>query len=163
MKGGRQKPPTQDNFRKTSVVVLSDTNFWKDLDMFSRIFEPVLQALRVSDGMKGGTPDILYDLYLVLDKLYSQSIDGLPEATFRKLYVLFMTRWNVFHTPVHSACFIMDKAFCHMQHDDAARKDLFQVMEAFSKVKDADGKMVGMICMMKSSMTNPKEPSRSEI
>ena len=37
----------------------------------------------------------------------------------------------------------MDKAFCHKQHDDAARKDLFQVMEAFSKVKDADGKMVG--------------------
>jgi hypothetical protein len=57
-------------------------------------------------------------------------------------------------------------------------------MEAFSKVKDADGQMVGpafktmksefvawqrqsvrksMICMMKSSMTNPKEPSRSEI
>ena len=30
-----------------------------------------------------------------------------------------------------------------MQHDDVARKDLFQVMEAFSKIKDADGKMVG--------------------
>jgi hypothetical protein len=30
-----------------------------------------------------------------------------------------------------------------MQHDDVARKDLFQVMEAFSKVKDADGQMVG--------------------
>ncbi len=37
----------------------------------------------------------------------------------------------------------MDKAFYHMQHDDAARKDLFQVMKAFSKVKDADGQMVG--------------------
>jgi hypothetical protein len=37
----------------------------------------------------------------------------------------------------------MDKAFCHMNHDNVARKDPFQVMEAFSKVKDADGKMVG--------------------
>ena len=54
-----------------------------------------------------------------------------------------MTRWNVFHDPVHSVSFIMDKAFCHMEHDDAARKDLFQVMEAFSKVKDANGKIVG--------------------
>jgi hypothetical protein len=36
----------------------------------------------------------------------------------------------------------MDKAFCRMEHDDATRKDLFQVM-AFSKVKDDDGKMVG--------------------
>jgi hypothetical protein len=78
----------------------------------------------------------------------------------------------------------MDKAFCHMQHDDVVRKDLFQVMQAFSKVKDVDGKMVGpafktmksefvvwqeefsaksMICMMKSIMTNPKEPSHIEI
>ncbi len=30
-----------------------------------------------------------------------------------------------------------------MQHDDTAKKDLFQVMKAFYKVKDADGKMVG--------------------
>ncbi len=30
-----------------------------------------------------------------------------------------------------------------MQHDDVVTKDLFQVMEAFPKVKDADGKMVG--------------------
>ena len=139
----RQKPQTQDKFRKVSAVVLSDTNFWKNLDMCSRIFEPALQALRVSDGMKGGTPAILYDLCLGLDKLYSEPIDGLPEPTRRKLHDLFMARWNAFHAPVHSACFIMDKAFCRMQHDDAARKDLFQVMEAFSKVKDADGKMVG--------------------
>ena len=54
-----------------------------------------------------------------------------------------MDRWNVFHTPVHSACFIMDKTFYHMGHDDTVRKDLFQVMEAFSKVQDVDGKMVG--------------------
>jgi hypothetical protein len=67
--------------------------------MSSRIFEPALQALRVSDAMQGGTPAILYDLCLGLDKLYSEPIDG--------------------------------------------RKS--------------------MICMMKSSMTNPKGPSRSEI
>ena len=41
----RQKPQTQDKFRKVSAVVLSDTNFWKNLDMCSRIFESVLQAL----------------------------------------------------------------------------------------------------------------------
>ncbi len=111
----RQKPQTQDKFRKVSAVVLSDTNFWKNLDMCSNILEPVLQALCVNDGMQGGTPAILYDLCLGLDK----------------------------HAPVHSSCFIMDKAFCLMQHDDTVRKDLFQVMETFSKVKDSDGQMVG--------------------
>ncbi len=103
----------------------------------------MLQTLSVSDGMKGGTPAILYDLCLGLDKLYSEPIDGLPEPTRRKLHVLFMALWNVFHGPVYSSCFIMDKAFCLMQHDDVTTKDLFQVMETFPKVKDTDGKMVG--------------------
>jgi hypothetical protein len=83
----------------------------------------VLKALRFSDGMKGGTPGILYDLYLGLDTLYSKPIDGLPTSC----------SWygGVFHVPVNSASFIMDKAFWHMQHDDVVRKDLFQVMEVF--------------------------------
>ncbi len=68
----RQKPQTQDKFRKVRTVVLSDTNFWKNLDMcVSRIFEPTLQTLCVNDDMKGGTPAILYDLCLGLDNLYS--------------------------------------------------------------------------------------------
>ena len=29
----RQKPQTPDKFRKVSAVVLSDTNFWKNLDI----------------------------------------------------------------------------------------------------------------------------------
>ncbi len=98
----RQKPQTQDKFRKVSVVVLSDTNFWKNLDMCSRIFEPALQALCVNDDMKGGTPAILYDLFLGLDKLYSEPIDGLPEPTRLKLHAFFITRWNTFHAPVYS-------------------------------------------------------------
>ncbi len=49
---GRQKPQTQDKFRQVSVVVLSDTIFWKNLDMCSRIFETVLEALCVGDDMK---------------------------------------------------------------------------------------------------------------
>jgi hypothetical protein len=48
---------------------------------------------------------------LGLDKLYSEPIDGLLEPTRRKLYALFMARWNVFHAPVHSACFVMAQFF----------------------------------------------------
>ena len=35
-----------------------------------QIFDTVLQVLRVSDGMKGGTPDILYNMCLVLDNSF---------------------------------------------------------------------------------------------
>jgi hypothetical protein len=41
----------------------------------------------------------------------------------------------------------MDKSFCVIQHDDVSRKDLFQVMEAFSKVKDTDRRIITtLIC-----------------
>ena len=32
-----------------------------------------------------------------------------------------------------------------MEHDDLERKDLFQVMETFSKVTHVDGKRVGLV------------------
>ena len=36
--------------------------------------------MSVSDGMKGDTPAILYNMCLGLDKLYSEPIDGLDES-----------------------------------------------------------------------------------
>ncbi len=63
-----------------------------------------------SDGMKGVTPAILYNMCLGLDNLYSESIDGLDESIRKKVHALFMVRWNTFHAPVHSACFPMDNS-----------------------------------------------------
>ncbi len=67
----RQKPDTQQKFNKVSNVILAQADFWKNLDLYCQIFEPALEALRVSDGMKGDTPAILYNMCLGLDKLYS--------------------------------------------------------------------------------------------
>ena len=102
-----------------------------------------MQALRVSDGMKGGTLAILYHLCLGLDKLYSEPIDGLDESIRKTVHALFMARWNAFHAPVHSVCFLMDKAFCHMEHDERAKVELLQVMKDFCSVETADGTKVG--------------------
>ena len=66
--------------------------------------------MRVSDGMKGGTPAILYKMCLGLDKLYSEPIDDLDESIRKKVHDLFMTRWNTFHDPEHSDCFLMDNS-----------------------------------------------------
>ena len=55
----RQKPDTQQKFNKVSNVILTQVDFWKNLDLCCQIFEPSLEALCVSDGMKGGTPAIL--------------------------------------------------------------------------------------------------------
>ncbi len=104
----RQNPDTQQKFNKVSNVILSQTDFWKDLDLCCQIFEPSLEVFRVSNGMKGGTPAILYNMCLGLDKLYSEPIDGLDESIRYKVHALFMARWNTFHAPVHSSCFLMD-------------------------------------------------------
>jgi hypothetical protein len=139
----RQKPDTQQKFNKVSNVILAQADFWKNLDLCCQIFEPALQALRVSDGMKGGTPAILYNMCLGLDKLYSEPIDGLDESIRKKVHALFMARWNTFHAPVHSACFLMDKAFCRMEHDSAAKLELIQVIKDFCTAETADGTKVG--------------------
>ncbi len=69
----------------------------------------------------------------------------------------------MFHSTVYSVSFIMDKAFCHMEHDDTTRKDLFRVMETFSKVKDSDGKMVGpSFKTMKSEFVVSQETIRAK-
>ena len=66
----RQKPDTHQKFNKVSNVILAQVDFWKNLDLCCQIFEPPLEDLRVSDGIKGGTPAILYNMCLALDKLY---------------------------------------------------------------------------------------------
>jgi hypothetical protein len=92
--------------------------------------------------MKGGTPTILYNMCLGLDKLY-EPIDGLDESIRKKVYTLFMTRWNTFQAPVHSAFFLMDKVFYLIEHDSAAKLELIQVIQDFCTVETADGTKVG--------------------
>ena len=93
--------------------------------------------------MKGDTPAILYNMCLVLDNLYSEPIDGLDESIRKKVHALFMTRWNTFHAPVHSAFFLMDKGFCHMEHDSVDKLELIQVINDFCTVETVDGTKVG--------------------
>ena len=54
---------------------------------------------------------LLYDLLLELDKYYSKSIKGLDEALCKKMHNVSMSRWSVFHAPIHSAVFAMDKQY----------------------------------------------------
>ena len=48
--------------------------------------------------MKGGTPAILYNMCLDLDKLYNEPIDDLDESIRKKVHALFMTRLKDFCT-----------------------------------------------------------------
>ena len=51
----------------------------------------------------------------------------------KKMHNVFMSRWSVFHAPIHSAAFAMDKQFCRREMDDGVKKDIWSVMEDFSK------------------------------
>jgi hypothetical protein len=93
--------------------------------------------------MKGGTPAILYNMCLTLDKLYSEPIDDLDESIRKKVHTLFMTRWNTFDAPVHSAWVLMNKTFCRMDHDSTTKLELIQVIKDFCTVETADGTKVG--------------------
>ncbi len=79
--------------------------------------------------MKGVTPAILYNMCLGLDKLYSEPIDVLDESIRKKLHDLFMVRWNTFHVPVHSVCFLMDNSASWNM--TVAKLELIQVIKRF--------------------------------
>jgi hypothetical protein len=83
--------------------------------------------------MKGGTLALLYSLLLELDTTYSKSIKGLDETIRTTLHTVFMSRWSAFHAPVHSAAFAMDRQFCRRDMDVGIKKDIWPVMEDFSK------------------------------
>jgi hypothetical protein len=74
-----------------------------------------------------------YNLLLKLDEYYSKPIKGLDEATVKKMHNVFMIRWTVFHAPIHSAVFAMDKHFCRREMDEGIKKNIWSVMEDFSK------------------------------
>ena len=50
-----------------------------------------------------------------------------------------MRRWSVFHVPVHSVAFATDRQFCRGEMDDGVKKDIWSVMEDFSKEPGGQG------------------------
>jgi hypothetical protein len=105
----------------------------KTLKVDTQVLQPALVALRYCDDMKGGTLSLLYSLLVELDTTYSKPIKGLDETIRTKLHNVFMSRWSDFHDPVHSAAFTMDRQFCRRDMDAGVKKDIWSVMEDFSK------------------------------
>jgi hypothetical protein len=64
---------------------------------------------------------------------YSKPIKGLDETIRTKMHNVFMSRWSAFHAPVHSPDFAMDRQFCRRDLDPDVKKDIWSVMEDFSK------------------------------
>jgi hypothetical protein len=62
---------------------------------------------------------------------------GMDESMVKKIHTVFMNRWSVFHPPVHSDPFPMDKQFCRREMDEGIKKNIWsvmdKVMEDFSK------------------------------
>ncbi len=75
----------------------------------------------------------MYNLLLELDTTYSKPMEGLDEKIRKKLHNVFMSRWSAFHAPVHSAAFAMDRQFCRRDMHVRVKKDIWSVMEDFSK------------------------------
>ena len=63
----------------------SHENFWSTIKVCVKVLEPVVKVLRYSDGMRGGTLGLMYNLLLQLDELYSSPIEGLPDKVRTKV------------------------------------------------------------------------------
>ncbi len=123
---------TAIQFKVIRRLIMSE-DFWDTLKVVTLVLKPELVSLCYCDGMKGGTVSLLYDLLLELDKYYSKPIKGLDEALRKKMHNVFMNRWSVFHSPIHSTDFVMDKQFCRREMDHGVKTDIWSMMEDFSK------------------------------
>jgi hypothetical protein len=62
-----------------------DKNFWSTIKVCVIVLEPDVKVLRYSDGIRGGTLGLMYNLLLQLDELYSSPIEGLPDKVRTKV------------------------------------------------------------------------------
>jgi hypothetical protein len=66
-------------------------------------------------------------------KKSTQVLQPALETIRTNLNNVFMRRWSAFHAPIHSAAFAMDRQFCRRDVDVGVKKDIWSVMEDFSK------------------------------
>ena len=69
----------------------------------------------------------------MLTELSYLRVPTMDETIRTKLHNVFMSRWSVFHDPVYSADFEMDRQFCWRDMDEGIKKDIWSVIEDFSK------------------------------
>ena len=97
---------------KTVKNFVISEDFWDTLKVTTQVLQPTLVTLHYCDDMKGDTLTLLHRLLF---------------------HNVFMNRWSTFHTPVHSTVFAMDRQFCRRDMDVGVKKDVWSVMEDFSK------------------------------
>ena len=166
-------------FKKIKDLVLSD-KFWNDLDLAVRLLLPAYKALRYSDGMAGSSLAVLYNKLLDLDEIYGEKIDECPEplrvqvieppihcqchCSFKRgfrvpiidlsssqVHTLFQNRWLAFHAPIHTACWLMSRAYCRRTIDKDSKagkqvmKDLMTVICEFCKVPGCPTKVSDLL------------------
>jgi hypothetical protein len=56
----------------------------------------------------------------------------------KKIHNVFMSRWSVFHVPIHSAAFVMDKQFCRREMDEGIKKNIWSVIWGQGFQQDVD-------------------------
>ncbi len=57
--------------------LIADNNFWSTIKVCVKVLEPAVKVLCYSDGMRGGTLGLMYNLLLQLDELYSSLVERL--------------------------------------------------------------------------------------
>ena len=65
--------------------LIADKKFWASIKVCVKVLLPAVKVLRYSDGMRGGTLGLMYNLLLQQDELYSSPIEGLPDKVRTKV------------------------------------------------------------------------------
>lgn len=101
------------------------------MNLTTRILNPVVHAIRISDGLKGGTLGRVYHHCKQIDNLYLGDIDGLDEDVRDKICNLWKARWAYFHEPVMTASYMSTP---HFMRENFSSKEVNEYKHVLRKM-----------------------------
>jgi len=111
----------------TDAVV--DESFWKSVQELTSVCEPIIQLLRLVDGIVPCVGKVYWKMYQI-----DSGIENLTIGQEKKIQVrsLVNKRWKMLHTDLHSAGFVLDPEFrSFLQHENE------EVISGFHAVVEA--------------------------
>jgi hypothetical protein len=113
---GRLKKKAKRNEGTTITQTVVDDNFWKSVEELISACEPIIVLLRLVDGIVPCVGKVYWKMYQIDAGIESSALEKEKKAQIRKR---IKERWEMLHTDLHSAGFVLDPEFrLFLQHEN---------------------------------------------
>lgn len=137
---------TSDNITK---LLMSD-ELWKRCQLYIEINQPVYELLRLIDGNCPMIGKMYNRMFQIQEKI--KAFSGISASQLSELYQHFISRWEMLHTNLHAAGFLLDPEYLGMaQHaNEEVMTGFYQLVEQMCTGKEVQLKIVTQLSQFRS-------------